>query len=125
MTRLLREGAPLLALCVVAIVVLLGILVVAARSQESGVRGFAEIRALDEGCTLVPERSLNALECTYVSPDLYEITFARDLSGSAPVASRSTCCPGLISVGLMESRTVLLALHGQRTYPVVAQIVVP
>jgi hypothetical protein len=123
--RLLREGAPLWVLSATAIVVLVGVLLVAATTPGPAARGFAELRATPGACSLVPDRSLNALRCSYVSPNVYEIVFARDLSGSAPVATRSTCCPGLIAVSLSGTRSVRVAFARQRTYPVLAQVVVP
>ena len=112
-------------LIVVAIAALAGILITSALISRPAVRGYAEFQAEPGACFLIRERTFNALDCRYVSSDVYEITFARDLGGSAPVATRASCCPGFIGVSLSERRSVIVSLTGERAYPVRAQVVVP
>ncbi len=102
----------------------LGLLATAALRDAPRARAFAEFEANRDTC-FVRASSLNAVRCRVVAPNVYEITFSRELRNSIALASRASCCPGEIAASRTGRRRVIVSLGDEATYPVRAQVLVP
>ncbi len=108
----------------VAIAAVLGLLATAALRDAPRARAFAEFEANRNTCS-VGASSLNAVRCRVVAPNVYEITFSRELRNSIALATRGSCCPGEIAASRTGRRRVIVSLGDEATYPVRAQVLVP
>ena len=102
----------------------LALLATAALRDAPRGRAFAEFEANRDTCFL-RENSLNAVRCRVVAPNVYEITFSRDLRDSIALATRASCCPGDIAASRSGRRRVVVSRGDERTHPVRAQVLVP
>ena len=102
----------------------LGLLATAALRDAPRARAFAEFEANRDTCFLRPS-SVDAVRCRVVAPNVYEITFSRELRDSIALATRSSCCPGEIAASRSGRRRVIVSLGDEETYPVRAQVLVP
>lgn len=121
--RAFTDGAPVWVIALVVLTGTVALLLTAASKEHPVVRGYAEFVADPPHCDL--RHTLNAIRCVSVGDDVYRITFTKDVSRSAPVATRGTCCPGVISVSVASRRAVVLRLWAPVSYPVAATVVVP
>ena len=121
------HGLPTLAVLVIASLLLAGLLVVSFTSGADRSVGpsYAAVRVGAGGCELDRNRSRNAIACRRLRPHVYVVSFAQSLAGSAPVASRGTCCLGTIGVDASGDRGVLLAIGPPRRYPLTVTLHVP
>ena len=111
-------------LVAVGIAGFLGLLATAALRDPPRARAFAEFEANQDTCFLRAS-SLNAVRCRVVAPNIYEITFSRELRDSIALATRASCCPGDIAASRSGRRRVIVSLGAEETYPVRAQVLVP
>ena len=125
MSGRLRRGAPWLAVGAMAIVAVVAILAISTLQTDDSPRGFASARLAEGGCSVDVLRSKNAITCTRVTRGVYRIAFSHSIKGRPVIATRETCCPGVVGASVDSERTVLLALPNQRAYPVILTVVVP
>jgi hypothetical protein len=120
-----REGVPVVLVVLVTCAALAGLLAVAAGHSGPAVRGYTEFQARRGGCFMITQQSLNAVGCRYLSPNVYELSFERDIHDSTPVAALGSCCPGTVMASVKSAHTVIVSFRPLRGYPVRAQVVVP
>ena len=125
MRERLRGGAPWIVVLGTGLAAIVALLAVAALRGNDSPRGFASLRATDGSCTVDATRSRDVVGCVRTGPGVYRVTFSRSVEGRAAVATRETCCPGQVLAAVDSARSVLVALPGERNYPVVLSVLVP
>jgi hypothetical protein len=123
----LSSGFPRGLVALTAILVLVGLLYTVAHREPAQVRGYAEFTMFRGACIVDPAQRRNVSACEALNPRLYRVRFTRSITGSTPLATRGTCCPGQIRASLQGDRAVLIAITKPPTakQPVRANVLVP
>jgi hypothetical protein len=113
------------AVAVLAALVLVGILLVVARTDPGDTRGYAEFTMFREGCQVDRDRRRNIRVCVFAGRGVYIVNSAVSLEGATAIVSRASCCPGEIAASVVNEHQVVVVIPPVRRDPVRASIVLP